>query len=241
VTDDELKNFILDNIAAPRCVGRGCRGRENMKILGKHFDAVCTCWPLIITNPGKAELECEKKLILLIKDIIAMPPNFITNPNFNTNLENLKSNDTEWAEDDAGAFMWGYTGDSFVFSDIQGSDFEYEAELMIEEGQAAMLAFRADHNLSNKYFANIDMSGVVKLIKPGTEICVAEADIKRGVKYHMKVCADKSNIKVYLDGELKIDVDDDSCRSGYFGVGVFNAKALFQNVNAEVKFIDFIV
>ena len=140
-----------------------------------------------------------------------------------------------------GAFMWGFTGDSFVFSETQGSDFEYEADLMIETGQAAMLAFRADQNLSNKYFANIDMSGVVKLIKPRTEICVAKADIKRGVKYHMKVCANGSNIKVYLDGELKIDADDDSNRSGYFGVGVFNAKALFQNVNADIKFIDFIL
>jgi fructan beta-fructosidase len=79
------------------------------------------------------------------------------------------------------------------------------------------------------------MSGVVKLIKPGTEICVAEADIKRGVKYNLKVCAKGSNIKVYLDGELKIDADDDSFKSGYFGVGVFAAKALFQNVNAEIK------
>lgn len=241
VTDDELKEFILDNISGPRCVGRGCRGRENMTILGKHFDAVCTCWPLIVTNLDDAELECAKKLILLIKDIIVMPPSFITNPNFKTNLTNLKSNDTEWAEEDDGAFMWGFTGDSFVFSDTQGTDFEYEADLMIESGQAAMLAFRADQNLSNKYFANIDISGVVKLIKPRSEICVAKADIKRGVKYRMKVCADGENIKVYLDGKLKIDVYDDSCRSGYFGVGVFNAKALFQNVNVEIKSIDFIV
>ena len=71
ITDDELKKFILDNINAPLCVGRGCKGRQNITILGKHFDSVCNCWPLTLKNPNGASLECAKKLILVIKSFIA--------------------------------------------------------------------------------------------------------------------------------------------------------------------------
>ena len=72
ITDDELKDFILDNIQAPPCVGRDCWGNKNkMTILGKEFDAVCTCWPLTVKNPDGAELEGAKKLVLMFKNFIA--------------------------------------------------------------------------------------------------------------------------------------------------------------------------
>lgn len=71
ITDDELKEFILAHINAPLCIDRGCNGRQNMTILGKHFDAVCNCWSLTVKNPDGAALECSKKLILVIKKFIA--------------------------------------------------------------------------------------------------------------------------------------------------------------------------
>jgi len=72
ITDDKLKAFILDNIQAPPCVGRDCWGNKNrMTILGKEFDAVCTCWPLTVKNPDGAVLEGAKMLILMFKDFIA--------------------------------------------------------------------------------------------------------------------------------------------------------------------------
>ena len=72
-TDEELKKFILDNINPPPCVERGCNGRQNMTIFGKHFDKVCNCWPLRFINLEDAELEFSKKLILTIKKFITEP------------------------------------------------------------------------------------------------------------------------------------------------------------------------
>jgi len=72
ITDEKLKTYILDNIKDPANVcGRGCKGKQNKTILGKKFDAVCNCWPLQIKNPQGDNLECEKKLITVIKTVIA--------------------------------------------------------------------------------------------------------------------------------------------------------------------------
>jgi len=71
ITDAELKGFILEHINGPLCPGRDCWGSKNkMTILGKDFDAVCTCWPLTVKNPDGSVLECSKKFILAIKTII---------------------------------------------------------------------------------------------------------------------------------------------------------------------------
>jgi len=71
ITDDDLKGFILDNIRGPVCVNTGCKGVENVTIMGKGFDSVCGCWPHSVLNPGGAEFDCLKKLILAIKAYIA--------------------------------------------------------------------------------------------------------------------------------------------------------------------------
>lgn len=71
IENNELKEFVLGHINAPICVGRGCKGRENMTILGKHFDSVCNCWPLTVKNADGAILENSKKLVLTIKNFIA--------------------------------------------------------------------------------------------------------------------------------------------------------------------------
>jgi hypothetical protein len=67
--DIELKDFILDNISAPGCLSKtDCKGIENITVLGKHFDAICNCWPFSIKNPSGTKLEYLKKLFLAIKD-----------------------------------------------------------------------------------------------------------------------------------------------------------------------------
>ena len=73
ITDENLKAYILDNIRDPAnvCIGGGCKGKQNKTILGKKFAAVCNCWPLLIKNPKGDILENEKKLITVIKTVIA--------------------------------------------------------------------------------------------------------------------------------------------------------------------------
>ena len=70
ITDAELKEFVLDNISGPRCTIRDCKGRQNITILGKKFDEVCNCWPIVFKNPTGETLENSKKLILVIKKFI---------------------------------------------------------------------------------------------------------------------------------------------------------------------------
>ena len=71
MTDNEVKEYILNNIKPPLCTDRDCKGRQNMTILGKKFDSVCNCVGFRINNPNTAELENSKKLILVIKNYIA--------------------------------------------------------------------------------------------------------------------------------------------------------------------------
>ena len=70
-TDDGLKQFVLDNILAPTCIEKDCKGVQNKMIFGKKFDAVCHCWPIRLTNPEGEAFEYSKMLVLAIKSFIA--------------------------------------------------------------------------------------------------------------------------------------------------------------------------
>ena len=68
--DDELKEFVWNNMNSPRCAPN-CNGLESLTIMGKKFDEVCSCWPLMIDNADGATLEYLKKIIEIRKNIIA--------------------------------------------------------------------------------------------------------------------------------------------------------------------------
>ena len=71
--DDEMIQFVLAHIQEPICPRRGWANNCRYKITlwGKKFYNVCNCQPFIITNPQGDDLECSKKLILIIKSYIA--------------------------------------------------------------------------------------------------------------------------------------------------------------------------
>jgi len=73
ITDDELKEFVWSHLRnnTIKCKNNTCEGIKNITILGKEFDRICFCWTIRIPNLNGAELECAKKLILVIKTIIA--------------------------------------------------------------------------------------------------------------------------------------------------------------------------
>jgi hypothetical protein len=70
MTDEAVKNFVLDNIQAPVCAEKGCQGVRDKVIFGKKFDAVCNCWCLRLQNLSGEPLELEKRLVLSIRDFI---------------------------------------------------------------------------------------------------------------------------------------------------------------------------
>ena len=53
----------------PDCKNK-CKGTQNIAILGKHFDSVCTCHPLIIINPKGQALENAKEIVLILKKVV---------------------------------------------------------------------------------------------------------------------------------------------------------------------------
>jgi len=71
ITDDEVKAFVWANLQQDKRCARECKGIENIVILGKEFKRICFCWTIGVTNPERVDLECAKKLVVTIKNIIA--------------------------------------------------------------------------------------------------------------------------------------------------------------------------
>jgi len=68
ILDDELKEFVWDNVRYPICAPNCCG--KNMTIMGKQFDTVCYCWPFLQDNLDGTALEHLKSIIEIRKDII---------------------------------------------------------------------------------------------------------------------------------------------------------------------------
>ncbi|MBB5790061.1 GH32 C-terminal domain-containing protein [Jiangella mangrovi] len=124
-------------------------------------------------------------------------------------------------------------GDAFYLNTATGTDFTYEADVRLDSGVAAALTFRSNRDASRHYTANVDAhANVIKLWRPGRDIATYPLDVEYGRTYHLKVVAEGSRIRVYLDGgaEPVIDAVDDTIPSGQFGLNVFNGTAVIQNV-----------
>lgn len=132
-------------------------------------------------------------------------------------------------------------GDSFILSSAKGTDFTYEADVTVKDGNgrgAGALVFRADKDVQNGYLANVDAKhDVVKFFKfeNGSASVIAEhrTPIETGRKYHLKAVARDSNFHIYLDGRLVISARDSTFTEGAFGLNAWDATAVFQHVYAD--------
>ncbi|CAI6293720.1 levanase [Bacillus subtilis] len=132
-------------------------------------------------------------------------------------------------------------GDSFILSSASGSDFTYESDITIKDGNgrgAGALMFRSDKDAKNGYLANVDAKhDLVKFFKfeNGAASVIAEykTPIDVNKKYHLKTEAEGDRFKIYLDDRLVIDANDSAFSEGQFGLNVWDATAVFQNVKKE--------
>lgn len=132
-------------------------------------------------------------------------------------------------------------GDSFILSSASGSDFTYESDITIKDGNgrgAGALMFRSDKDAKNGYLANVDAKhDLVKFFKfeNGAASVIAEykTPIDVNKKYHLKTEAEGDRFKIYLDDRLVIDAHDSVFSEGQFGLNVWDATAVFQNVTKE--------
>jgi fructan beta-fructosidase len=160
---------------------------------------------------------------------------------FQSNLSGWTTVNGMWADTIDGK-QGRSDGDSFILSSQFGTDFTYEADISIKDGNArgaGALVFRSNKDAKNGYLANIDAKNdVVKFFKfeNGFATVIAEypTSIDVNKKYHLKVVANGSNFKIYLDGRLVIDANDSTFTTGKFGLNVWDATATFQNVTQQV-------
>ncbi|MCY8387814.1 GH32 C-terminal domain-containing protein [Bacillus inaquosorum] len=130
-------------------------------------------------------------------------------------------------------------GDSFILSSASGSDFTYETDITIKDGNgrgAGALMFRSDKDAKNGYLANVDAKhDLVKFFKFENGVASVIAEYKTPIdvnkKYHLKTEAKGDHFKIYLDDRLVIDENDSAFSEGQFGLNVWDATAVFQNVN----------
>lgn len=129
------------------------------------------------------------------------------------------------------------------FGEENWQDYTFEAKVRIEEGGELApiigIFFRVTEKspTGDYYLFRLDAraSEGPGLIKAPNEIIQINngqpAEI--GKDYLLKIEVEGQNIKCYVDGELEIDVEDDSFQQGAIGVGTFNAEGYFDDVRVE--------
>ncbi|HEX8537356.1 MAG TPA: glycoside hydrolase family 32 protein, partial [Cystobacter sp.] len=125
--------------------------------------------------------------------------------------------------------------DAFYLSSQTGTDFTYEGDVRVVSGVAAALTFRSNADATQHYTATLDTQAGVKLWRPGRDIAVNPVPIVAGRTYHLKVVAQGSNFKVYLDNGAVpvIDATDTTHVSGRFGFNVYSGTGLVQNLRVN--------
>ena len=168
--------------------------------------------------------------------------NYNTNASFLTNLSFPVNND--YVNDYTGLVGFNPNYATGVFSAETGSNFNYEGDIEFTQAatnRQAGLIFRSQNSNSQRSYAvmldNNSGVGVVSLQKyqnsyDGTILGSYSTNLNLNARYHVKIAANGSNIKVYLNNSSTpcIDVNDATYSSGNFGLIVAGAKATFNNV-----------
>lgn len=162
----------------------------------------------------------------------------------NVNLYEFKTNISGWWSISGISGTWsksneGLTGTydgnkGFYMSSLTASNFIYAADIKVESAYAsAKLVFRDQGSEFSSYAVEIDpnMDRVRLLDFSSGDIQVYNTQIDTGVTYKIKVIANGSNIKAYLNSSKVIDANTTAYSSGRVGLSVYNGTADFNNVN----------
>lgn len=139
---------------------------------------------------------------------------------FNTNLKFTTLNGSyEYTKDG----LRGHgNGDNFLYSDTQGKDFVYEADVHFNERKgAASLVFRADKDHKYMYVANLNgQNGECRVFKFGDPVDlgpIKKVDLTKDNNYHLKIVAIGKHILYYVNGQLMINTADYTMSNGHYG------------------------
>ncbi|GGP11984.1 GH32 C-terminal domain-containing protein [Oceanobacillus neutriphilus] len=159
---------------------------------------------------------------------------------FNTNLTGWQSDieTVKWLKTEAG-IRGAHTSDANYMAEDTGGNFIYEADMtMSPDGGAGALVFRANEDGSSGYYFNLDPNmkafrlfyKVNGQIEDHMVIDNVPAYIEPGKTYAVKIEADGPHIRIDVDGENIMDIQDGTFAQGHFGLNVFDGEATYQNV-----------
>ena len=169
----------------------------------------------------------------------------------------FKTNTTGWAKDPNTNGVWTITADGLFgignnnspyFSSSSAADFIFETDMRYVSGTAGGVLFRANADHSVYYtidLMNDDRQGVriLKFYKnPETGVTsditiggesgnlLNKPGYVRKSEFKIRIEAIKSNINVYIDGNLVATADDSEVLEGFFGASNYSSQILFQNM-----------
>ncbi len=121
-------------------------------------------------------------------------------------------------------------GDGYLLSSKAGTDFLYQANINLTEAKAAALIIKANSDLSRYICVNYDKSlGACKVWSNKRQLAYVNVDIEDLSSILLSARTEDSNIKVSINGTNLVDatMDDEEKEEGYFGINVFQGKAIF--------------
>ncbi|MDD6350454.1 GH32 C-terminal domain-containing protein [Intestinibaculum porci] len=142
-----------------------------------------------------------------------------------TNLHFPALNDAYKYEKD-GSITGKGNGDNFLYSDTQGKDFVYEADVHFNGKKsdirgAASLVFRADGDHKYMYVANLNgQNGECRIFKFGDPVDlgpIKKVELNDDGNYHLKVIAIGKHILYYVNDQLMINTADYTMSNGHYG------------------------
>ncbi|OBA08281.1 beta-fructosidase [Paenibacillus polymyxa] len=135
-----------------------------------------------------------------------------------------------------------YISDANYMASEQAKDFTYRAEMKLDgNGSAGSMIFRANADGSSGYYFNLDpnMKSIRLFYKKEGRFEQQQvlAKVPRfvlpGVTYAVKIQAEGLRLRIEIDDEQVIDLEDDTFAAGHFGVNVFGGQAFYQHVRVE--------
>jgi len=226
--------------------------RSSVEVLGNDRE-----WISDLIMPDRNSLGLETYAVggnVTLNSLKVYPMDRIWNtssPFTTTNLSGWTTVQGEWGDTINGK-EGSSDNDGFIITSQTGSDFTYSADIKIKgvhPGGAVVypkpikkeavggIVFRTNESVSEGYSAFIDArTDTLNLIKYNgngttTKLGTYSTVINTNTAYNVKAVTNGSNIKVYLNNTIRIDVNDSTCRSGIFGLNVQDAVANFTQVN----------
>ncbi|MBY0021090.1 levanbiose-producing levanase [Paenibacillus jamilae] len=135
-----------------------------------------------------------------------------------------------------------YISDANYMASEQAKDFTYEADMKLYgNGSAGSMIFRANADGASGYYLNLDpnMKSIRLFYKKEGRFEEQQvlAKVPRfvlpGVTYHIKIQAEGLRLRIEIDNEQVMDLEDDTFAEGHFGINVFGGQAFYQHVRIE--------